>query len=68
MSEEMDLSRFTGRAESENVSRQRDPRREMSSPAEKEKPDFYRRGLEREGGSEWSGKTMGGGTWAGRSR
>jgi hypothetical protein len=69
MGDHVDFSRFTGRAESEEVARHNDPKRELTPPAEKERtPDYYRRTQEREGNSEWSGGSMGGGTWAGRSR
>lgn len=68
MSEQIDLSRFTGMSENEEVSRQKDPRRETGPPLEKQRPDYHRRTLERDGLSEWSGGSMGGGVWAGRSR
>ena len=68
MAERIDYSRFTG-AESSEVVRQLDPRRELRSPADKERtPDYFQRSQEREGRSEWSGGNMGGGTWAGRSK
>jgi len=64
----IDYSRFTG-AESAEVLRQIDPRRELRSQADKERvPDYFQRGRERDGDSTWSGGSMGGGTWAGRSR
>lgn len=64
----IDYSRFTG-AESAEAVRQLDPRRELRSQADKERvPDYFQRSQEREGRSEWSGSSMGGGTWAGRSR
>jgi hypothetical protein len=31
-------------------------------------PSYHQKQAEREGRSEWSGGSMGGGTWAGRSR
>jgi hypothetical protein len=69
MDNQIDFSRFTGRTENEEVARQLDPMRELRTPVEKESsPDYFRRGQEREGKSEWSGGSMGGGTWAGRSR
>jgi len=70
MSERIDYSRFTGVAQNEEIARQNDPRREQQSPAEKEKPDYFQRSKERERGdsSSWSGASMGGGSWAGRSR
>jgi len=64
----IDFSRFTGVDGAETV-RQLDPRRERLSQADRERvPDSFRRQQEREGRSEWSGGSMGGGTWAGRSR
>jgi hypothetical protein len=64
--ERINFSRF---AESEGVSQQQHPQRETRTQAEKERaPDYHQRAKEREGGSEWSGGSMGGGTWAGRSR
>lgn len=66
MNERIEFSRF---AESEDVSRKQHPQRETRPQAEKERaPDYYQRTKEREGGSEWSGASMGGGPWAGRSR
>jgi len=65
----IDFSRFTGGAETGEVSRQQNPQREVRPQSEKERaPDYYQRTQEREGKSEWSGGNMGGGTWAGRSR
>ena len=64
-----DFSRFTGKGETEEVTRHNDPKQESMSPVEKEQsPTYYQRTLEREGRSEWSGGNMGGGSWAGRSR
>lgn len=69
MDARIDYSRFTGNGESEEVTRHRDPKRELRSPAEKERtPDFFQRGQERDGHSTWSGGSAGGGTWAGRAR
>jgi len=70
MTEHIDYSRFTGVAESEGVVRQNDPRRETRPQPEKERPDYFQRSQERErpDPSSWSGASMGGGTWAGRSR
>jgi hypothetical protein len=66
MSTQIDFSRFTG---NEEEIRQVDPKRELRSPAEKERtPDYYQRSQERDGHSEWSGGIMGGGMWAGRAR
>jgi hypothetical protein len=65
----IDYSRFTGVLEPEGVSHQKHPERETRPQPEKERaPDYTRRAMEREGRSEWSGGSMGGGTWAGRSR
>jgi len=64
----IDFSQFTGVDASEHV-RSVDPRREKTSQAVRERvPDSFQRQQEREGRSEWSGGTMGGGSWAGRSR
>jgi len=64
----IDFSRFT-RAENEEVARQLDPRRELRRPDELERsPDYFKRQQEREGNSNWSGGSMGGGAWAGRGR
>lgn len=64
-SERIDYSRFTG-AESSEVVRQNDPRREIRMHTDRERvPDYYQRA---EGRMEWSGGSMGGGTWSGRSR
>lgn len=63
----IDYSRFTG-VESEE-SRAQSPARHLRPQPEKERaPDYFQRQQEREGRSEWSGGSMGGGTWAGRSR
>ena len=64
----IDFSRFTGVDASEAM-RHIDPGRELRSQAVRERvPDYYQRQQEREGRSEWSGGSMGGGTWSGRSR
>jgi hypothetical protein len=65
-----DFSRFTGMSESSEVSRQLDPRREKASPAEKEQaPTYFERSKEIErSDSSWAGSSMGGGTWAGRTK
>ena len=69
MAEKMiDFSRFTGVDAAESL-RNIDPRRETLSQAVRERvPDYTQRQQECEGRSEWSGGSMGGGTWAGRSR
>ena len=68
----IDYSRFTGSraAESDEVSRQLNPHQQLRPQAEVERhPTYFQKTQERErGGSDWSGSTMGGGTWAGRSR
>ncbi len=64
----IDFSQFTGVDAAEQV-RAIDPRRERLSQRDRERvPDYTQRQQEREGRSEWSGGSMGGGTWAGRSR
>jgi len=64
----IDFSRFTGVDNAEEL-RRVDPRRERLSQADRERvPDYFQRQQEREGRSEWSGGSMGGGTWAGRTR
>jgi hypothetical protein len=64
-----DFSKYTGSAESEESRRAQVPEQHLRPQAEKERaPDYFRRTQEREGRSEWSGGSMGGGTWAGRSR
>jgi hypothetical protein len=68
MDKRIDYSRFTGVDAADEI-RRIDPRRETLSQAVRERvPDFTQRTSEREGRSEWSGGSMGGGTWAGRSR
>jgi hypothetical protein len=65
----IDYSRYTGGVESEGVSHQKHPERHTLPQAEKERaPDYFQRSQERESRSEWSGGSMGGGTWAGRSK
>jgi hypothetical protein len=62
----IDFSRFTGRAaDTEEAARQPKPR--PQSEIERN-PEAFQKRQEREGRSEWSGGSMGGGTWAGRSR
>lgn len=70
MGQLIDYSRFTGTAESSEVARQRDPRREAMSQTDKERcPDSFQRAQERErSDSSWAGSSMGGGTYAGRMR
>jgi len=64
----IDFSRFTG-VDSAEALRHAEPRRERLSQADKERvPDYFQRQQEREGRSEWSGGSMGGGTWAGRTK
>lgn len=65
----IDYSCFTGVAENGEVSRQHDPRQQLRPQSEIERcPTYFQKQQEREGHSEWSGGSMGGGTWAGRSR
>jgi len=62
-------SRLQGRAENEEVSRQQKPDQQLRPQAEIEAhPGYFQRQKEAEGNSSWSGGSMGGGTWAGRSR
>ena len=64
----IDFSNFTG-LRTDEEKRLLDPRRELRGPAEKERnPDSFQRSQEREGRSEWSGGSMGGGVWGGRMR
>ena len=68
MDKRIDYSQFTG-VDAAEALRRVDPRREMLSQSVRERvPDYYQRQQEREGRSEWSGGSFGGGTWAGRSR
>ena len=67
----IDFSRYTGvrSAESDEVARQQDPRQQLRAQPEVERhPTYFQKAQECEGRSEWSGGSMGGGTWAGRSR
>jgi len=61
----IDFSRFTKAAEEgkQNAEPQLRPRSEIEA-----NPTSFQRSQEREGRSEWSGGSMGGGVWAGRSR
>ena len=69
MDNRIDYSRFTGSAEGTEAGRQQEPRQQVRPQAEIERnPTYFQRQQEREGRSEWSGGSMGGGTWAGRSR
>ncbi len=62
-------SRIQGKAESEEASRGQKPEQQLRPRAEIEAhPGYFQRKQEREGKSEWSGASGGGGTWAGRSR
>jgi hypothetical protein len=64
-----DFSRFTGVAENIEVARQQNPQLQTRSQPQREAaPDPYQKTQEREGRSEWSGASAGGGVWAGRSR
>jgi len=67
--DKMDRALAALRAQSEGVSRQVLPEREARPRLEKERqPDYHARRVEHEGRSNWSGGSMGGGTWGGRSR
>jgi hypothetical protein len=72
--DKIDLSKYLrgqagGRAATEEESKKAQPSRGEIPPSEKERfPDYHQRRTEREGRSNWSGGSMGGGTWAGRSR
>ncbi len=57
------MAGLRARAEAERQAQQQ----KRPQPA-RENPDYFRRTKEREGNSEWSGGSMGGGTWAGRSK
>jgi hypothetical protein len=64
-----DFSKYTGSAENEEAKRADTPAQHLRPQAEIERaPSYFQRTQERDGKSEWSGGTMGGGTWAGRSR
>lgn len=64
MDARIDFSRFTGCTESCEAARQQPrPQAEIERS-----PTSFQKQQEREGRSEWSGGSMGGGTWAGRSR
>jgi len=57
----IDFTRYTGGAESEDVSRKLHPERETRPQSEKERaPDTHQRTAEKEGRSEWSGAWSGG--------
>jgi hypothetical protein len=59
-----DFSRFTGVTETVEVARQVNAEPQLRPQPEQERePTYYRRELEREGWSEWSG-----GSWGGRTR
>jgi len=65
MEKEIDFSRFTKTAEPAKEG----PEPQLRPRAEVERnPSYFQRSQEREGRSEWSGASGGGGTWAGRSR
>ena len=64
-----DFSKYTGNSVDEEARRAQMPEAHLRPQAEKERaPDYSQKTREREGRSEWSGGSMGGGTWAGRSR
>jgi hypothetical protein len=67
----VDFSRFTGirTAENDEVARQQNPQQQLRPQAEIEaRPTYFQKSQEREGRSEWSGGTFGGGSQSGRSR
>ncbi len=64
-----DFSKYTRSSIEDEATRAQMPEAHLRPQAEKERaPDYFQRQQEREGRSEWSGGSMGGGTWAGRSR
>jgi hypothetical protein len=67
--DKMDRALAALRAETEGVSRHVHADRETRPQLQKEKQaDYHVRRVEHEGRSNWSGGSMGGGTWGGRSR
>lgn len=64
MDARIDYSRFTGSKESSEATQQL-PRAQADI---ERNPSYFQKQQERDGRSEWSGGSMGGGTWAGRSR
>lgn len=63
----VDFSRFTGKGETTEVTRQQDPREQLRSQASREaNPTYYQKTVERDGGSTWSGSSFGGREWSGR--
>jgi hypothetical protein len=66
MERQIDFSRFTRTAENTEVSRQSiEPQLRPRIEIERN-PTYHQARTEREGRSEWSGGSMGGGVWAGR--
>jgi hypothetical protein len=63
-----DFSRFTGVENSEVARQQRPVQNTRSQPENEADPTYYQKSVEKEGRSEWSGASGGGGVWAGRSR
>jgi hypothetical protein len=61
----IDFSRYR---ETEEVCRQANPERVRPQAERERAPDYSQRRSEREGRSEWSGGSFGGGIWNGRSR
>jgi len=47
---------------------QTEPARQLDAVGHERNPPSFQRQQEREGRSEWSGGSMGGGTWGGRSK
>jgi hypothetical protein len=64
----VDFSKYTRIPESETTRAQAPDEHLRPQPEKERVPSYFQRRQEREGKSEWSGGSMGGGTWAGRSR
>jgi hypothetical protein len=65
-----DFSKYTGRSQAEDAQRAQLQEEHLRPQAERERaPGQFQKTQERERtDSSWSGSSMGGGTWAGRSR
>jgi hypothetical protein len=65
-----DFSKYTGSAANEAAKQAESPMQHLRPQSEIERaPGSFQRSQERErGDSSWAGSSMGGGTWAGRSR
>jgi hypothetical protein len=67
----IDFSSFTGSrtAENDEVARHQSPQPQLRPQAEIEaRPTYFQKSQERDGRSEWSGGTFGGGSQSGRTR